>query len=48
VPSEGHKWILTAVKEERDKARGGKGKEERTLTTKIGIIPRSVSIGFFD
>jgi hypothetical protein len=42
LPREGHKWILTAVKEERDKVRGGKGKEERILTNDdtTGIIPR--------
>jgi len=42
LPCEGQKWILTAVPEERDKVRGGKGKEERILMNedKIGIIPR--------
>jgi hypothetical protein len=39
---EGQKWILTAVKEERDKVRGGKGKKERILTNEdtIAIILR--------
>jgi hypothetical protein len=42
LPCEGHKWILTAVKEEVDKERGGKGKEESILTNEdtIRIIPR--------
>jgi hypothetical protein len=50
LPCEGHKWILTVVKEETDKVRGGKGKEEGIPTNEdtIGIIPRWVSIGFFD
>jgi hypothetical protein len=42
LPCERQKWILTAVKEERDKVRGGKGKEERIVTNgdTIEIIPR--------
>jgi len=42
LPCEGHKCILTAVKEEKDKVRGGKGKEERIPMNEdtIGIIPR--------
>jgi len=37
-------------KEERDKVRGGKGKEETIPTNEdtIEIIPHWVSIGFFD